>query len=209
MFKFDNPTPVQTPVAIIDSTVIYPCFHLRNDHTDSCYCQNWKVTGSCLFFHNFLTPVPGLKEKSRILPESPPALRIRYHCCSLSGGVALNVWFTMNGMCAKNNNTYTWREKAIIREIATHDLCCCLLPQCWALRTCYSSFASGSTYPTQHSIVKEWVKQHCYVRNCNKTMIITELQQNLQNHINICCCSINKPLIKKKKLCCKKILTQQ
>jgi len=40
MFKFDNPTPVQTPAAIIDSTVIYPCFHLRNDHTDSCYCQN-------------------------------------------------------------------------------------------------------------------------------------------------------------------------
>jgi len=24
-------------------------------------------------------------------------------CCNLSGGVALNVWFTTNGMCAKNN----------------------------------------------------------------------------------------------------------
>jgi len=35
-------------------------------------------------------------------------------CCNLSGGVALNVWFTTNGMCAKNNNTYTWHEQAII-----------------------------------------------------------------------------------------------
>ena len=25
-------------------TVIYPCFYLRHDHTDSCYCRNGKVT---------------------------------------------------------------------------------------------------------------------------------------------------------------------
>jgi len=39
-FKFENPTPVQTPAIIIDPTVIYPCFYLRNDHTDCCYCRN-------------------------------------------------------------------------------------------------------------------------------------------------------------------------
>jgi len=61
-------------------------------------------------------------------------------CCSLSGGVALIVWFTTNGMCAKNKNIYVWREQAIIREIAMHDLYCCLLPQCEALRTFYSGF---------------------------------------------------------------------
>ena len=38
-------------------------------------------------------------------------------CCNLSGGVALIMWFTTNGMCAKNRNTYAWREKAIIIEI--------------------------------------------------------------------------------------------
>jgi len=27
-------------------------------------------------------------------------------CCNLSVGVALNVWFTTNGMCAKYNTTY-------------------------------------------------------------------------------------------------------
>jgi len=37
-FKFENPTPVKTPATIIDPTVIYTCFYLRNDHTDYCYC---------------------------------------------------------------------------------------------------------------------------------------------------------------------------
>jgi len=36
------------------------------------------------------------------------------YCCNLSGGVALIVWFTTNGMCAKNKNICMWREQAII-----------------------------------------------------------------------------------------------
>jgi len=39
-------------------------FFLRNDHADSCYCRNGKMT-------------PGPKEKRGILPESTPTLRIR------------------------------------------------------------------------------------------------------------------------------------
>ena len=35
------------------------------------------------FFPKFLTPVPGPKEKRRILPESTPTFRIRSHLCSL------------------------------------------------------------------------------------------------------------------------------
>ena len=73
-FKFENPTPVQTPATIIDPTVIYPCFCLRNDRTDFCYCQNGKVTPGPVF-HKFLTPGPGPNEKRRIQPESTPALR--------------------------------------------------------------------------------------------------------------------------------------
>jgi len=65
----------------------------------------------------------------------------RRGCCwNLSGGVALIVWFTTNGMCVKNNTIYMSREQAIIREIATHDPYCCLLPRCQALRTCRSRF---------------------------------------------------------------------
>jgi len=58
IFEFENPTSVQIP-AIIDPTEIYQCFYLRNDHTDSCYCRNWKVTPyPGLFFHKFFTPDP-------------------------------------------------------------------------------------------------------------------------------------------------------
>jgi len=80
-FKFENPPPVQTPATIIDPTVIYPCFYLRNDHTDSCNCRNWKVTPvPAPVLTKFLTPGP--KEKRRILPEStlvpvPPLCRPR------------------------------------------------------------------------------------------------------------------------------------
>ena len=67
-------------------------------------------------------------------------LILSVNCCNLSAGVALVVWFTTNGMCAKNNNTHAWSEQAIIREIVMHDLYCCLLPLCEALRKCHSGF---------------------------------------------------------------------
>jgi len=60
-------------------------------------------------------------------------------CCNLSGGVALNVWFTTNGMCAKNNNIDMCREQVII-VFEARELYCCLLPRCEALHTCRSGF---------------------------------------------------------------------
>ena len=100
-FKFDNPTPVQTPARIIDPTVAYPCFYLRNDHTDSCYCRIWKVTPVPVF-PKFLTTDPGPKEKCRILPESTPVLRIRSH-----------IWYAallvlLNGMCCLMSLFHGW-----------------------------------------------------------------------------------------------------
>jgi len=55
-------------------------------------------------------------------------------------------------MCAKNKNIYAWRKQAIVREIATHDLYCCLLPRCEALRKCRSGFpitGVGCTVPSR------------------------------------------------------------
>ena len=78
--KFESSPHAQTSATIIDPTVIYPCFYLRNDHTDSCYCRNWKVTpGPGPVFLKFLTPAA--KEKRRILPDSTPVLPIRSHLC--------------------------------------------------------------------------------------------------------------------------------
>jgi len=42
----------------------------------------------------------------------------------------------------RTTDIYTWREQAIIREIATHGLYCCMLPQCKVLRTCCSGFSN-------------------------------------------------------------------
>jgi len=39
-------------------------------------------------FHKFLTPVPGPKEKRRILPESTPVIRIRPHLWCTGAGVS-------------------------------------------------------------------------------------------------------------------------
>ena len=70
--------------------------------------------------------------------------------CYFSACTWLIVWFTTNGMCVKKTPSYVWREQAIVRETATHDLYCCLLPQCEASRTCRSGFpiASGERLPT-------------------------------------------------------------
>jgi len=55
-------------------------------------------------------------------------------CCNLSVGVVLNVRFITNGMCGKNNTNVARTSNN--RVILLGELCCCLLPQCEALRTC-------------------------------------------------------------------------
>jgi len=95
-FKFENLIPVQTPAAIINPTVIYPCFYLKNANTDSCYCQNLKVAPGPVF-PKFMTPVPdpGPKEKRRIRQESTPALR--FHLCWKNTRTGWYQWCTGSG----------------------------------------------------------------------------------------------------------------
>jgi len=59
-------------------------------------------------------------------------------CCNLSVDVVLNVWFTMNGMCAKNKTHMEWKHNN--RVVSSGDLYCCLLPQCESLCACQSGF---------------------------------------------------------------------
>ena len=49
------------------------------------------------------------------------------------------------GCVRRTTNIYSWRKQAIIREIATHGLYCCMLPQCEALRTCCSGFSNRNS----------------------------------------------------------------
>ena len=70
------------------------------------------------------------------------------NCCNLSCGVALNVWFTTNGMCAKNNNLYMWHEQAIIewsRRVISIAACCHGAKLC---ANAARDFRSQHNYPT-------------------------------------------------------------
>jgi len=86
--------------------------------------------------------------------------------------------------------TKKWRIKRIdeLNEDELDELYCTVRPR----------FLPYHAYPTYYSIVQQWAKQHYYARGRNKPTIITELQLNLQKHINICCCSSNKVNEKKK-----------
>jgi len=65
----------------------------------------------------------------------------RRGCCyNLSVGIALNIWFTTNGICAKTNTHICVTRTSNNRVIVAHDLFCCLLPQCEAFCTCHSGF---------------------------------------------------------------------
>jgi len=70
----------------------------------------------------------------------------RWCCCTLSGGVALIVWFTTNGMCVKNNTIIyvAWASNG--KRDCEHDHYRCLLPRCEALRTCHSGFPIATVY---------------------------------------------------------------
>ena len=59
---------------------------------------------------------------------------------NLSVGFALNVQFTMNGICVKNNTHIYAAQTSNKRVITACDLYCGLLPQCEALHTCCSGF---------------------------------------------------------------------
>ena len=80
-----------------------------------------------------------------------------YCCCNLSGGVALIVWFTTNGMCVKNNTIIYVARASNSKRDCEHDLYCCL-PRCEALRTCRSGFPIATLPYMLISLLRcEWV----------------------------------------------------
>jgi len=87
--------------------------------------------------------------------------------CNLSVGVALNVRFTTNGMCAKNNTNRYVARTSNNRSTTACDLCCCLLPRCEALRTCRLGFPITTPFPR---FQKNFCKCHSFVM-CNETVM--------------------------------------
>ena len=85
-------------------------------------------------------------------------------CCNLSGGVALIVWFTTNWMCAKNNTILYVARASNSKRDCEHDLYCCLMPRCEALRTCRSGFPIATVVRIE-SIVGIWSFRQVVVKN--------------------------------------------
>ena len=82
-------------------------------------------------------------------------------CCNLSGGVALIVWFTTNGLCAKNKNKCMWREQAIIewsRRVISIVACCHGAKLCaYAARDFRSQHENRTGY---HPALVQWCSWH-------------------------------------------------
>jgi len=77
------------------------------------------------------------KDKRNIDVAHPRKIYVVAHgrkCCSLPVSLVVNVQFTTNGMCMKNNTQVARTSRNKISM--TWDLYCCLLPQCEALHTC-------------------------------------------------------------------------
>jgi len=86
--------------------------------------------------------------------------------CSLSVSVVVNVRFTTNGMCVKNNT----RVARISRNkmSTTWDHYCCLVPQCEALRSCCSQgrinhWANrANARGLAHLGPRAWISKHAF-----------------------------------------------
>ena len=121
----------------------------------------------------------------------------KWLCCNLSGGVALIMWFTTDGMCVKNSTIiYVARASNNMRD-CDHDLYCCLLPQCEALRTCRSGFPIVTWVKHRDRVVLEplaatWEFQ--------QTLQPWESEQQPDTHCRKTCCHLlhlrhwNRPL---------------
>jgi len=73
-----------------------------------------------------------------VISKSLAQLCCKY--CNHSVGVVLSVRFAAGEMCV-GSNTHIYVSRTSSNRMSTMcNLCCCLLPQCGALRTCRSSF---------------------------------------------------------------------
>ena len=62
------------------------------------------------------------------------------------------MWFTMYGMCVKNKTIMYEARASNSKRDCEHDLYCCLLPRCEALRTYRSGFPIAILYTPKAAI---------------------------------------------------------
>jgi len=93
---------------------------------------------------------PGCKSRARCRFHKRKVRPVRFivkkkgRCCYLPDGVALNMWFTKNGMCVKNNTHLYVVRTSNNRVIMACDLYCCLLPV-WSFGHLLLGLSNSST----------------------------------------------------------------
>ena len=91
----------------------YCCLLPQCEALHTC-CSGFRITTKMVLW-------PGCEDHARCrlykknMGSVQSVVKRRGYCCNLSAGIALNVRFPMNGMCAKNNTHNMWREQAIIK----------------------------------------------------------------------------------------------
>ena len=123
--------------------------HMTQQHLPAVTLQ--QGSPNFLFEVNISTTVRG-PDTTPIIGDVITLGYVAFYWCNLSGGVALIVWFTTNGMCVKNNTIISVARASNSKRDCEHDLYCCLLPWCEALRTCRSGFPIA-TLPYQQTFV--------------------------------------------------------
>jgi len=128
----------------------------------------WSPNFEC-FFRNCISVLRQLR--SCVEPQQGYCFHADLRCCNLSGGVALNVRFTTNGMCAKNNTHIYVARTSNNRVSTTCDLYSLLAATVWnfahvPLELSDRNSTRRSAWPTRLrplSFTKFWlVSYRCY-----------------------------------------------
>ena len=97
----------------------------------------------------------------------------------------LNVWYTTNGLSVNNNNNIYVVQTSRNRMNNSCDLCCCLLPQCLALHTCFSGF------PIEKSGAVTTMWRWCQVQRSQKECAIGAVHCKMEG----CWCNLQMALL--------------
>ena len=108
---------------------------LKNGAQRSCNKFHWRS-----FISNFFVKAVWILLVSFTLSHFNKSNPTCCKCLNNSFGVTLNVRFTTNGMCVKNNIAIYASPTSNGSVSTACDFCFCFLPQCEVLRTSHSGF---------------------------------------------------------------------
>ena len=100
-------------------------------------------------FSRFCLAIINIPPTKQISAVATSPLALRWVCDSPRTG------------CARTTTIYIYIWTNNNRVIAAHDLYCCLLPQCEALRTCRSGFSDRNSARTPGHWKNRWSSSRC------------------------------------------------